>query len=247
VTVERHLAWDGCWNVRDLGGLTTADGRAIRRGAVVRGDSAHRLTVAGWSALVAHGVRTIVDLRDPSERTVDIAPRSADLTTVELPLEDRTDAAFWERWRHLSGTPLHYRAFLERWPERFAAVVAAIAEAGPGGVLIHCAAGRDRTGLVTLVLLALLGVAPEEIAADYALSADRLRLRFASEGRADEDLTTRQHLREANTSARDTILATIAALDAAAYLRAGGLRPDQHDAVVRRLLEAPGHEAGVAP
>ena len=247
MTVERHLDWDGCWNVRDLGGLITADGRPIRRGAVVRGDGPNRLSAAGWLALRAHGIRTIVDLRDPTERTGDAAPRAPDVTTVELPLEDRTDAAFWQRWRHLSGTPLYYRAFLDRWPERFAAVVAAIADAESGGVLVHCAAGRDRTGLVTLLLLALLGVPPEEIAADYALSADRLRFRFAAEGREDEDLATQEHLRQANTSARETILTLLNTVDAAAYLRAGGLRPDQESALLRRLLDAPAGDAGVVP
>lgn len=236
MTVDRHLAWDGCWNVRDLGGLLTADGRPIRRGAVVRSDSANRLTATGWAALLAHGVRTIVDLRDLTEQVPDLAPRSATLTTVCVPLEDRTDEAFWDRWRSLSGTPLYYRAFLERWPERFAAVFAAIAEAGPGGVLIHCAAGRDRTGLVTLLLLALAGVPADEIAADYALSAERLRARWAHEDRPDEDLKTRQHLRQANTSAREAILSVLSSLDVAAYLRAGGLRPDQEAALLRRLL-----------
>jgi protein-tyrosine phosphatase len=247
VTVDRHLVWDGCFNVRDLGGLPTMDGRLIRRGAIVRGDSANRLTAAGWSALRAHGVRTVVDLRDPDEYVADAVPRAADLMTVELPLEDRTDAAFWQQWRHLSGTPLYYRAFLDRWPERFAAVFAAIAEAGPGGVLVHCAAGRDRTGLVTLLLLALLGVSPDEIAADYALSAERLRLRFASEGRADEDVAAQEHLRKASTSTRAAILTTLAGLDAPAYLRAGGLRPDQQATIIRRLLEAPDFDVGVVP
>jgi protein-tyrosine phosphatase len=247
VTVDRHLTWDGCWNVRDLGGLITADGRQIRRGAIVRSDSANRLTAAGWSTLLAHGVRTIVDLRDPTEQLPDSAPRSAELTTVCMPLEDRADAVFWERWRSLSGTPLYYRAFLERWPERFAAVFAAIAEAGPGGVLIHCAAGRDRTGLVTLLLLALAGVPPDEIAADYALSADRLRARWGHEGRPDEDLITQQHLRQANTSARETILSVLSSLDASAYLRAGGLRPDQEAAILRRLLGEPDDRPVVLP
>ena len=221
----------------DLGGLLAADGRPLRRGAVVRGDSANRLTATGWSALWAHGVRTIVDLRDVGERTVDAAPRSADLTTVELPLEDRTDTAFWERWRPLSGTSLYYRAFLERWPKRFAGVFAAIAEAGPGGVLVHCAAGRDRTGLVTLLLLALVGVEPHEIAADYVLSAERLRVRWVLEGRDDEDLAAQALLSKANASARSAILATLDRLDAAAYLRAGGLRADQGAAIRARLLE----------
>jgi protein tyrosine/serine phosphatase len=247
VTVDRHLDWDGCFNVRDLGGLLAADGRPIRRGAVVRGDSAQRLTAAGWSALLAHGIRTVVDLRDPDEYVADAAPRSADLTTVQLPLEDRTDEAFWERWRRLSGTPLYYQAFLERWPERFAAVFAAIAEAAPGGVLVHCAAGRDRTGLVTLLLLALVGVSHEEIAADYALSIDRLRIRSAHEGRADEDVAAQEHLRQASTSTRAAILATLAALDVPAYLRDGGLRPDQEAAIRARLFATPNDDALVVP
>jgi len=247
VAADRHLEWDGCFNVRDLGGLLAADGRPIRRGAVVRGDSAQRLTAAGWSSLLAHGVRTIVDLRDPDEYVADAAPRSADLTTVRVPLEDRTDAAFWEQWRRISGTPLYYQAFLERWPERFAAVFAAIAEAGPGGMLVHCAAGRDRTGLVTLLLLALVGVSHEEIAADYALSIDRLRMRSAHQGCPDEDIAAQEHLKRASTSTRAAILATLAALDVPAYLRAGGLRPDQEAAVRARLFAAPGVHAAEVP
>jgi protein-tyrosine phosphatase len=235
--VDRHLDWDGCVNVRDLGGLPVADGRLTRRAAVARGDSANRLTAAGWSALQAHGVRTIVDLRDAAERQPDLAPRPAHLTTVELPLEDRTDTAFWQQWRHLSGTPLYYRAFLERWPERFARVFAAVADADAGGVLIHCAAGRDRTGLVTLLLLSLLGVSPDVIAADYALSADRLRPHFALLGRTDEDIVAQELVRQANTSAHAAILATLAALNPAAYLRSGGLRDDQLAAVRARLLD----------
>src|SRR5262245_61039400 len=113
MTDDRRLTWDGCFNVRDLGGLPTADGRVIRRGAIVRADKLNGLTGAGWAALVAHGIRTAIDLRDPSEYLPDTAPRPADLLTVELPLEDRTQTAFWEQWRHVSGTPLYYRPFLE--------------------------------------------------------------------------------------------------------------------------------------
>lgn len=237
--VDRHLDWDGCCNVRDLGGLPTADGRLIRPGAAVRGDSANRLTAVGWSALAAHGINTVIDLRDPTEREPDAAPRPAHLITVELPLEDRTDTAFWQQWRPLSGTPLYYRSFFERFPERFAAVFAAIAGAGPAGVLVHCGAGRDRTGLVTLMLLALVGVPPEVIAADYASSADRLRPRFAMLGRADEDLDAQALLRHANTSACAEILAILATFDPTAYLRAGGLDDDQLASIHARLLDEP--------
>src|SRR6185503_13533866 len=96
---DRQLDWDGCFNVRDLGGLPTTDGRVTRRGAVVRSDNVNRLTAVGWSQLQAYGVRTIIDLRDADERGPDAAPRPVDLTTVELPLEDLTDTEFWQEWR----------------------------------------------------------------------------------------------------------------------------------------------------
>ena len=240
MAVDRHLEWEGCFNVRDLGGLRTVDGRVIQHGAIVRGDQANRLTAAGWAALLSHGVRTIVDIRDPTERKPDAVSRPADLTTINLPLEDQTDTAFWEQWRRFSCTPLYYRAFLGHARERMAAIFAAIAEAEPGGVLIHCGAGRDRTGLVMLVLLALLGVSPDEIAADHGLSAERLRALFAQEGREDEDIGAQEQLRGANTTAHAEILATLAQLDAEAYVRAGGLRDDQVAAIRERLLGAPG-------
>ncbi|MFN8633156.1 MAG: tyrosine-protein phosphatase [Chloroflexota bacterium] len=243
MTADRHLDWDGCFNVRDLGGLATIDGRPIRRGAVVRGDRMDHLTADGWNALVSHGVRTIVDLRHPHERAPDAAPRPAQLTTVEIALEDLADTAFWDEWRSRSGTPLYYRAFLQHAAQRMAVVLATIAEAKPGGVLVHCGAGRDRTGLVTLVLLALHGVSPDDIADDYALSAERLRARFTHEGRPDEDHGAQEQLREAGTTARAVILATLAELDAPAYLQAAGLSPEQIAALRSRLLDGPSGES----
>jgi protein-tyrosine phosphatase len=174
MTAERHLDWEGCLNVRDLGGLPAAGGRVTRWGAVVRSDSPAGLTPAGWSALRAHGIRTIVDLRNDDERTTHSA--AAGLDTVHVPLDDLGDTGFWRRiWDDgLDGTPRYYRPFLERKAERCAAAVAAVADARPGGVLVHCTIGRDRTGLVSLLPLALVGVAPADIADDYELSNPRL-------------------------------------------------------------------------
>src|SRR5215211_7305517 len=174
---DRHLDWDGCTNVRDLGGLRTADGRAIRRGAIVRADALDRLSAVGWAALEAHGVRTVIDLRNDDERGDDAAPRPAGLTSVHLPLDGVEDTEFWKDWhgRPEFGTPIYYRPFLDRFPDRTAAVFRAIARAEPGGVAIHCGIGRDRTGLIVVLLLALAGVGPEEIARDYGLSEARIR------------------------------------------------------------------------
>jgi hypothetical protein len=242
VTVDRHLNWDGCFNARDLGGLRTADGRQTRWGALVRSDQPYRLTAAGWSAVEAHGIRTIIDLQGNDQRQPDAEPRPAGLVTVHLPLEDYVDTAFWEQWGAPSGlwaTPLYYRAFLSRFPERCAAVVAAVAQAVPGGVLFHCGLGRDRTGLIALLLLALVGVASDDIASDYELSTDRLRRRFSTLGEDDQGPRIQELLTRANTSARAAILDTLASLDVDACLRAAGLSDNDLDAVRARLLERP--------
>jgi hypothetical protein len=187
VTSERHLDWDGCCNVRDLGGLRVAGGRMTRRGAVVRSDSPAGLTPAGWAALRGHGIRTIVDLRNDEERDQAPGPPApGGIDVVHVPLDDLGDTGFWRRIRSegLDGTPLYYRPFLERKAERCVAAVAAVADARAGGVLVHCAVGRDRAGLVAMLLLALVGVAPADIADDYELSEPRLAPCGKGRGRA---------------------------------------------------------------
>ena len=81
MTVTRQLSWEGCNNVRDLGGMTTTSGYKNRWGAVVRSDHPAKLTAAGWSALYAHGIRTIISLRTHGldETFSETAPRPADL------------------------------------------------------------------------------------------------------------------------------------------------------------------------
>ncbi len=213
---ERHLNWSGCWNARDLGGLPTASGRATRWAAVVRADALDGLTTAGWAALWGHGVRTVIDLRNDDERATDGTPRPDGITTIHLPLDANEDREFWEVWDSgpQFGTPLYYRPHLERFPERTAAVLAAIANAAPGGVAFHCAGGRDRAGQITMVLLALVGVAPSDIAADYMLSYERLPARYAARGEADQGPLLEGFLgdkgrRQATSSATRSIPSTL--------------------------------------
>ena len=226
MTSERCLEWDGCINVRDLGGLSTGDGCRTRWGAVVRSDHPARLTAAGWSALQEHGIRTIISLctKGLPEDMPDAAPRPLDLTSISVAVEDLTDTEFAQQWASsdLWCTPLYYRDALQRWPDLHAAAIAAIANAQPGGVLIHCKRGHDRTGIVTMLLLALAGVAHGDIITDYELSHDPER----------EEL-----LRQENTSTRDVLQATLDWLDVVPYLHAGGLSQAEMDAVHARLLE----------
>ena len=223
----RHLDWDGCANVRDLGGLRTRDGGEVRRGAIVRADALDRLSAAGWAALEAHGVRTVIDLRNDDERGTDVAPRPAGLTTLHLPLDGVADTAFWEDWhsRPEFGTPIYYRPFLDHFPERTAAVFSALARAAPGGVALHCGIGRDRTGLITILLLELAGVVMEDITADYGLSEPRVP--FGQVGTFYED---------SGTTPSAVIAELLAGLDVEAYLRAAGVSGADLSAIRARLL-----------
>jgi protein-tyrosine phosphatase len=175
---DRALAWDGCRNVRDLGGLRLRDGGRTRPGGVVRSDSLTRLTPAGRDQALAFGVSSVIDLRahdekEPGERWPDgvqvvanpILPGSPD-----DPLWPEFGAIFTSAPDAEHGLRDVYLAFLERWPCEFASAVGAMAGRRDGAVVVHCNAGRDRAGLVSALLLDAVGVERGEIAADFASS-----------------------------------------------------------------------------
>jgi protein-tyrosine phosphatase len=222
---ERVLAWEGCNNVRDLGGLRTSDGRMTRFGAVVRSDTPARLTAQGWAALYAYGIRTMITLRTHgmTEYELDVTPPYSNIVTVQAAIEDVTDKEFVQKWAstELWSTPLYYQDALRRWPERHAAAISAIARASPGGVLFHCIRGNDRTGILALLLLALVRVTPEDMIADYELSPDPER----------DELLARQH-----SSVRDALLGALAGLNIDSYLRMGGVSQADLAAVRQRFL-----------
>ena len=222
---DRMLTWDGCINVRDLGGLRTCDGRMTRFGAVVRSDTPARLTETGWSALYAYGIRTIITLSTDglTEDELHFTPPYPDILTVQVAIEDITDAEFAQQWanNNLWGTPLYYRDALQRWPERHAAAIAAIAQAPAGGVLFHCIRGHDRTGIIALLLLSIAGVTTDEMIADYKLSPDPRR----------DELLARE-----KSSVREAMLSALEGLDLDSYLLISGVSQEDLAAVRRRLL-----------
>lgn len=222
--IERILTWDGCNNVRDLGGLRTGAGRLTRWRELVRADSPARLTTAGWAELYAYGIRTIITLRTDGmvEDELNFTPRYADIVTVQAAIEDITDTEFAQQWAatNLWGTPLYFSDALRRWPERHAAVISAIAQAQPGGVLFHCIRGYDRTGIIAFLLLALAGVTPDDIIADYELSVDSFR---------DELLAQR------GSSVRAAIIGALEGFDIDSYLHTSGVSPADLTAVRQRL------------
>jgi hypothetical protein len=236
--VDRHLDWRGTYNARDLGGLPTVGGSVTRRGAIVRSDSMQNLEARGWEEVEGYGIRTVVDLRSEHEIGPDASPRPASIETVNIPLDVTEDREFWDVWENgpRFATPLYYRPHLERFAERSAEVVRAIATAPPGGVAFHCQGGRDRAGQVSLLVLALAGVEPEAIAADYALSDVRLRPLYLSRGEEDEAPKIAAFLGEQGTTARELIDALLADLDVEEALRAGGLADADLAALRERLL-----------
>jgi protein-tyrosine phosphatase len=222
---KRILTWEGCNNIRDLGGLNTLDGRLTRLGAIVRADSPSRLTPAGWASLYDYGIRTIITLRTEGmqEPELDFELPYPDIQVIQAPIEDITDDEFLERWAltDLWGTPMYFQDALHRWPGRHAAVITAMAQAKPGGVLFHCIRGHDRTGIITLLLLSLACVTPEEILADYELSVDPER---------DELLI------KFDSSVREVIFNTLASLDANNYLLNAGVSPQDIGVIRTKLL-----------
>jgi protein-tyrosine phosphatase len=228
MTTNRILNWEGCNNVRDLGGMDASNGSKTRWGAVVRGDHPSKLTENGWAALHAHGIRTIISLRThgfDEKDYLEVKPPYSDIETFVVETEDVTDQEFVEKWAssELWCTPLYYQDALARWLQRHAAALKAIAQAKPGGVLFHCKRGHDRTGIIGLLLLSLVGVSSEEIITDYELSIDSER----------EEILARE-----DTTTRDVILKTINHLDTENYLLQGGMTPNDITALRARLLTA---------
>jgi protein-tyrosine phosphatase len=178
-SLSRHLEWDGCLNVRDLGGVALEGGGETPYGVLVRADNVRRLTDHGRRALAEYGVTRIVDLRWQTELDED-PPHDLDIDVVHVSLLGEFDPDFEDDIRDYmaAGDPagywaISYTRILEKFAPNFARALAAVADAPDGAVLFHCAGGKDRTGLMAALLLRLAGAPIEEIAHDYGLTFER--------------------------------------------------------------------------
>jgi protein-tyrosine phosphatase len=177
-TSSDQLRLDGVFNFRDLGGLSTVDGRATVPGRLFRADGLHRSPAAERGRLRDLGITQVVDLR----------------TRDEIDREGRFEAD-GVRWVHSpvfqslrdfagAGSPggapdllcHHFEHMVATNAEPLAAAIGSVAEAVEGGpVVFHCTAGKDRTGVVAALILAGVGVADHDVAGDFARSAGGVR------------------------------------------------------------------------
>jgi len=173
--VQRRIVLDGCLNFRDLGGYPTADGRLVRWRQLFRSDALHLLSTADVQLLRAElGLGCIIDLRS----TAELRKEGRGLLEAQavrfhhLPLFDgeRRDRGETPAFANLGEL---YFLMIEHAAPAVGHVVTALAESGCPAVF-HCAAGKDRTGVVSAVLLGLLDVPDEVIVADYAATREQL-------------------------------------------------------------------------
>jgi protein-tyrosine phosphatase len=234
--VTLHLEWPDCLNARDVGGMATADGGVIRRGALIRADSLDRLTDAGMAAFREAGVSRVIDLRRPAEATTRPHPFRDEEIYRNIPVQNPADPD--HQWLTLAEI---YLTMLDLRPTFFAAAVAAIADAPPGAVVVHCAGGKDRTGVVTAMALSVAGVDDETIAADYALSEARLVEDNKAQLAAMPDPEVRTVMRGLQPTPASNMLTVLDRLNtkhggAAEFLRTAGMSDTQLTALRERLV-----------
>lgn len=212
-----------------------------------RSESADLVTADGWEQAYAAGIRTVVDLRQPGERAADTSPRPQWLTTIAVDLDGLENHEFWAGYTDngLVGTALYYLPHLAAMPERAAAALAAIATAPPGGVLFHCMGGRDRTGMIAMLLLAAAGVEHGEITGDYMESVRNGPSLAAAAGREDNEPALEAICRVNGSSTEGAFRQSLEKLNLAAVLDRAATTADVRTALAtwRGRLHQPADSA----
>lgn len=191
---DRHVLLETAFNVRDLGGIPGDAGRRVRTGVLYRGDGIHRVGAADVALLQEREIRTVLDLRTDAElqrhgvygggdgvlhHHLPLLRETWDARALD-PAADGDEAADFLAAR--------YAEILDEGAEGIAIALGLIADPANRAVLFHCAAGKDRTGVLAIVVLALLGVDDEQVADDYHLTQHGTARWLAWASTADPDL-----------------------------------------------------------
>ena len=179
--LARHIDIDGARNLRDLGGYPTADGRQTRWKTFVRSATMHALQPASQSALIDYGIRTVIDLRRTNEteaapNVFAVSPRVRYLHQNMVGDEPEEEAV--ERGEPAANILASYSSWLDHRQAQIGITLATLAEPTARPAVYHCAGGKDRTGVISALLLGIAGVSEDIIAEDYALSARYLIDRY---------------------------------------------------------------------
>jgi protein-tyrosine phosphatase len=176
--VSNWVDIEGCFNVRDAGGWATSGGGMMRSGLLFRADEPNRMTTTGRAAVDGLGLRAVIDLR--SRYHFDRGHGFADRAHIHhVPVVDRLIATDQPR-RVEDAVDIAdlYDEMLELRRDNIVRAVELIADhVGEGPVLVHCMAGKDRTGIVVALVQAAIGVSLESIVAEYARSDEPTRQR----------------------------------------------------------------------
>jgi protein-tyrosine phosphatase len=241
---RRRLDWPDCQNTRDLGGLQRRGG-VTRSGVLIRSDDVSVLTTAGREAMRAYGVTTVIDLRSTSERSGTFDARfprpvvnMVKAQGVTYLHRELVDDASLKKLGEASNMFERYLVMLNTRQSAFREIFTAIAQA-EGGLVFHCFAGKDRTGLVAAMVLALADVPPDEIAADFG-ETDRQLADAYEKWISDAPADKRDEMRDELRCPPERILGVLDYLEtnwggAASYLEASGMAPDAIDRLSTKL------------
>jgi len=243
VYVPNWIELDGVVNMRDLGGLVTTGGEKVRPHRILRSDNLQDLTPTSVRTLVDDfGVSDIVDLRthvevakegdgpllavpgirhhhltlyreDTSESGIPAAERALPWETDEQRAREEAERNEAHRRSHDEFWSEHYLSYLATRPDSVVAALRAIASS-EGAVIVHCAAGKDRTGTVVGLALKVVGVPDDLVVADYAASAERVSLimeRLRAKSAYADNLKDKTVAQQSPTN--DTMRMLLAALD----------------------------------
>ncbi|WP_216643275.1 tyrosine-protein phosphatase [Sulfitobacter sp. THAF37] len=246
--MTRHLPVRGAYNIRDLGGYTTASGGTIPWRRFLRADSLHRIDPSEITRLHDEGLRMVIDLRTEGEVTTAPNPFAAfpDVHFANMPLFDDLSPAAMSNAVVEDAHPLQtfYLTALETRADAIGEILSAMAEVQQGAVLFNCTAGKDRTGIIAALLLGIADVHRDQIIADYTMTADfipDLVAEFLDLSRArGGDVESYARLLESPAPA---IAATLDHIDAhygsvTGYLRHIGLPPSDLRRLFERLTES---------
>jgi protein-tyrosine phosphatase len=255
--LARLLPLRGAFNVRDVGGYLTTDGLQVKWRTLLRGDALHGLDDESRMRLASYGLRSSIDLREDDERAAAPDHLSGGVRSISVPLFTLGALnVMGETLDHTDLTTLEdiYRLLIQT---RGPALVAAIRQlADPANVpaIVHCSAGKDRTGVVIALVLSVLGVPDEIIAADFAATSLFLNEEFR------QALLTRSEALQRDSAVVERMLSCEPALilgvleeiraeygDVAVYLTEHGLEPADFHSLRTLLLSRPDTDDALGP